>query len=354
MNINRIYEPTNNYLKLNELNIQQIWNNYFDRYLKTNIGNVLVVFPGIQNFSAGPDFKDAIIKLPNHELIKGSIEIHLQGSDWNKHNHDSNPLYNNIILHVTLEENNKNTQTFIEGYLTPNLFYYNKKIPCSSLKLNNLQLEKRLYELAEIRFSIKSHEFLQNQNFNLKQKLFSFLHLDKQKEDIQYLINYFDILLLDQKISTYQLIFKLQHKIKLIRWQGGRSPGKTQLLKIPILIFTFKYLKKLPKTSVISLNNYNNEIISMNGLKLKLSGNEFIKEIYANIVIPYLSANQNLNLFNQWKSLPATNYGIIKKRLNIWNIKMNMNFALSQGILFLEKSYCQQNNCNNCPLFINC
>ena len=97
ININRIYEPTNNYLKLNELSIQQIWNNYFDRYIKTNIGNVLVVFPGIQNFSAGPDFKDAIIKLPNHEIIKGSIEIHLQGSDWKKHNHDSNPLHYIII-----------------------------------------------------------------------------------------------------------------------------------------------------------------------------------------------------------------------------------------------------------------
>ena len=113
------------------------------------------------------------------------------------------------------------------------------------------------------------------------------------------MINYLDILLLDQKISTHQLIFQLQHKIKLIRWQGGRSLGKTQLLKIPILIFTFNYLKKLPKSSDISLNNYNNEIIFMNRLKLKPSGNEFIKEIYANIVIPYLSENQSLNLFNQ-------------------------------------------------------
>ena len=60
------------------------------------------------------------------------------------------------------------------------------------------------------------------------------------------------------------------------------------------------------------------------------------------------------NLFSHWINLQAPYYSIIKKRLNIWDKDLKLNYALAQGILYLEKSYCQLNNCGNCPLFMHC
>ena len=55
-NFNSVSEPKNILNNFSESKMQQIWRNYFDKFIKTNIGNVLVIHPGIQNFSAGPDF----------------------------------------------------------------------------------------------------------------------------------------------------------------------------------------------------------------------------------------------------------------------------------------------------------
>ena len=43
----------------------------------------------------------------------------------------------------------------------------------------------------------------------------------------------------------------------------------------------------------------------------------------------------------------------IKRADNIYK-DLKLNYALAQGILYLEKSYCQLNNCGNCPLFMHC
>ena len=47
----------------------------------TNIGDVLVLFSGYHNKIAGPDYQNAIIRLPSGNLFKGSVEIHKEGKD---------------------------------------------------------------------------------------------------------------------------------------------------------------------------------------------------------------------------------------------------------------------------------
>lgn len=61
-----------------------------------------------------------------------------------------------------------------------------------------------------------------------------------------------------------------------------------------------------------------------------------------------------MNLINHWVDLPSSQYSIIKKRLNIWDKDLKLNYARTQGILFLEKSYCQLNKCDNCPFLMHC
>lgn len=63
--------------------------------------HIQIINPGMQNFDAGPDFINAQIKMEN-TLWAGNVEMHLKSSDWNKHRHQKDKAYNNVILHVVL------------------------------------------------------------------------------------------------------------------------------------------------------------------------------------------------------------------------------------------------------------
>jgi hypothetical protein len=58
-----------------------------------------VIDVGKANTDAGPDFFNAKIRI-GATVWAGNIEIHVQSSDWNKHNHQSDKAYDSTILHV--------------------------------------------------------------------------------------------------------------------------------------------------------------------------------------------------------------------------------------------------------------
>ncbi|HTQ63362.1 MAG TPA: DUF2851 family protein [Puia sp.] len=82
--------------------LQFIWRfRYFSqRELCTENGeNISIIHPGVLNNNQGPDFLNAKIKIDRTIWI-GNIELHLQSSQWEKHEHGKDKNYNNVILHV--------------------------------------------------------------------------------------------------------------------------------------------------------------------------------------------------------------------------------------------------------------
>lgn len=87
---------------MSEAFIHYLWQfQYFNKNeLQTTTGDLVQIFhPGIRNSHSGPDFYNARMKIGAMEWI-GSAEIHIHSSGWMDHKHDSDPAYDNVVLHV--------------------------------------------------------------------------------------------------------------------------------------------------------------------------------------------------------------------------------------------------------------
>ncbi|MDR2122852.1 MAG: DUF2851 family protein [Flavobacteriaceae bacterium] len=126
---------------------------------------VEIVHSGHYNTNAGPDFSLAKIIIDDIEWV-GNVEIHVRSSDWTRHKHNLDSSYNNVILHVVYEMDDKTAsahnedipvlelrsyipENFLTNYdfLTNNPFSF---IPCESLINNYLRsasfsLSEKLY-----------------------------------------------------------------------------------------------------------------------------------------------------------------------------------------------------------------
>ena len=123
--------------------LQFIWQ--FQYYNKSNLilnqGEELqIVNPGFHNTNQGPDFLNARIKIAD-TILAGSIELHINASEWNLHKHSCDRNYNNVILHVvwtidknldinipTLELGSRVSSLLLQKY--KNLMMKPKFIPC--------------------------------------------------------------------------------------------------------------------------------------------------------------------------------------------------------------------------------
>ena len=87
---------------MNERLLQYIWQfQYFNKTgLHTVCGEELhVIHQGTFKVHQGPDFLDARIRIGTN-LWVGNVELHVHATDWQRHAHDDDPNYDNVILHV--------------------------------------------------------------------------------------------------------------------------------------------------------------------------------------------------------------------------------------------------------------
>ena len=101
--------------------LHYVWQHqYFDKVdLRSSDGEEITVLrPGFRNADAGPDFFSARLNLGDVEW-NGAVEIHLRSSDWARHNHQTDPKYDQVILHVVLSDDAPVRRT--NGTLVPAL-----------------------------------------------------------------------------------------------------------------------------------------------------------------------------------------------------------------------------------------
>lgn len=78
-----------------------------NKELQTTSGEeIKILKAGEHNSDSGPDFFNARIKIGATEWA-GNVEIHSRSCDWHKHKHTTDKTYDNIILHVVHEADEK-------------------------------------------------------------------------------------------------------------------------------------------------------------------------------------------------------------------------------------------------------
>ncbi len=95
--------------------------------------NIEVINTGMHNTDAGSDFIQAKVKIGDTIWV-GNIELHVQASDWIKHQHQKDKAYNTTILHVVYS---CDTDIYLEN---------GELIPCLELKG---KFKQELYEKYE-------------------------------------------------------------------------------------------------------------------------------------------------------------------------------------------------------------
>ena len=97
---------------MNERLLQYIWQfqHFAASELLTTSGEpVQILYQGQYNTNQGPDFSNAKIKVGVTTWV-GSVELHIRATDWDKHQHQHDRNYDNVILHVVWEDDGWNYQ----------------------------------------------------------------------------------------------------------------------------------------------------------------------------------------------------------------------------------------------------
>jgi hypothetical protein len=85
--------------------LQYIWQfGYFNNIDLTTVKGerLQIIHRGVYNTNQGPDFLNAKVQIEN-TLLAGSVELHINTSDWIKHKHSNDSNYKNVILHVVFQ-----------------------------------------------------------------------------------------------------------------------------------------------------------------------------------------------------------------------------------------------------------
>ena len=116
---------------MNEALLQTIWKYKLvgqSQFIGTKNEAIEIISIGEHNQDSGPDFFNSKLSVDGI-VLAGNVEIHIKTSDWLKHKHQQNKVYDNLILHVVyehdveLQQNLQHNVSVLElkNYIKPSL-----------------------------------------------------------------------------------------------------------------------------------------------------------------------------------------------------------------------------------------
>ena len=167
---------------MNEALLQFIWKfRYFNTssLCTTEDEPLQILHSGTLNSNQGPDFLEAKIMIGN-TIWMGNVELHVNSSDWEKHHHQSDKNYKNIILHVVWKHDKELSLRF------PTLELQNvvpkfllKKYEGLMQSVAFIPCEKEIAQVDEFIFSAWKERLLVERLQDKTQIVFEFLKQNK-------------------------------------------------------------------------------------------------------------------------------------------------------------------------------
>jgi hypothetical protein len=92
-----------------ELELQARWfaGDFGKHFISTAGDKIEVVQFGTWNHEAGPDFRDAAIRINGGDPLRGCVEIDLLDRSWETHGHATNLAFDETVLHVFVERSDR-------------------------------------------------------------------------------------------------------------------------------------------------------------------------------------------------------------------------------------------------------
>ncbi|MDI6839536.1 MAG: DUF2851 family protein [bacterium] len=368
---------------------------------------IKIISVGTLNQEDGPDFKHAIIKF-NNKVMTGDVELHLSSSNWFDHGHDTDPKYNNVILHVVAHANtqktitkdgvtvetldiSKLTRTNFSGFLKR----YNKEMgskrkavcnyrPKFKMLVNILEMGgiKRFSE-RECRFNelikaygpdqstyigiMESLGYVKNEPPFVRlaklapiEKLISLVTGKPKKERVKIL-----------KVSLLGVAGLLPYKFR-DAWDKIKHnfietmiDDEWQFFKVRPPNFPIRRIEGISYfLAAVLQEGICNFLISAfpNLLKIeaKLSQNSRISKscariIILNVCLPVISVlnkenrDEILQIYREYRPLPENNITKLMSKKLLLKRKLDKE-VYSQGMIHIFKHYCSVEQCNNCPI----
>ncbi|GAB3829490.1 DUF2851 family protein [Pontibacter rugosus] len=179
--------------------LHYIWQHqYFDKTaLATTGGETLQVLRvGFYNTDAGPDFKEAILRVGEVEW-SGSVEVHLRASDWHRHQHQHDQKYDQVVLHVVWQADVPVTRT--DGTLVPVLELWQRV---------DLRLLETYEQLQKARSAIPCAPFWPDVADITKTLMLERTLVERLEEKGQDVVEVFQSYGNDWEQATYQLLLR--------------------------------------------------------------------------------------------------------------------------------------------------
>lgn len=141
---------------MNEMLLHYFWRNQLFTVLDlhtTDHRALRLVNPGTAHQNAGPDFKQAVIKIDGITWV-GDVEIHVRTSDWLRHGHQHDSKYQSIILHVVYQHDMELEENFptleLKEYIPPSMVAEYEQMSCSR---DLLPCRQSLPEVTSLQFA---------------------------------------------------------------------------------------------------------------------------------------------------------------------------------------------------------